>query len=116
MTPETYAAFRTACGYDPELDVSVASDDGRIVAYAMAWADAESGTGQLEPVGTRPRFWRRGLGRVANCEAIRRMRERNLKTAAVCTYAGHAPNIAFYESCGFERITTIDRWTRIVPG
>ena len=114
MTPERYHAFREAPDYDPRLDVAVASDDGRIVAYAMAWVDELSRSGQLEPVGTRPHFWRRGLGRVANVEALRRMRERGVEVAGVNTWAGHGSNIPFYESCGFERTTTIDRFTR--PG
>ena len=90
MTPERYHAFRDAPDYDPRLDVAVASDDGRIVAYAMAWVDEPSRSGQLEPVGTRPHFWRRGLGRVANVEALRRMRERGVEVAGVNTWAGHA--------------------------
>jgi predicted N-acetyltransferase YhbS len=113
MTTEAYEAFRTcAPGYDRELDVAVVTDDGRVVAYAMAWADAVSGTGQLEPVGTRPHFWRRGLGQVAVREAMRRLRARGMTLGCVNTWAGHAGNTAFYESCGFRRATTIDRWTR----
>jgi GNAT superfamily N-acetyltransferase len=113
MTPEAYQLFRScAPGYDPELDVGVVSDDGRVVSYAMAWADAVSRTGQLEPVGTRPHFWRRGLGQVAVREAMRRLRSRGMTLCSVNTWAGHAGNTAFYESCGFRRAATIDRWTR----
>jgi GNAT superfamily N-acetyltransferase len=114
MTPEIYAAFRQAPGYDPELDVAVVADDGRVVSYAMAWADAETGTGQLEPVGTRPHSWRQGLGRVATCEALRRLRDRHMVVASVNTWAHHEGNLAFYEGCGFVRGPTIDSWTR--PG
>jgi GNAT superfamily N-acetyltransferase len=112
MTAEAYAAFRDAPDYDPALDVAVASADGRIVASAMAWLDPVSRSGQLEPVGTRPHFWRRGLGQVANREALRRLQQRGAVIVGVNTYAGHEGNIAFYESCGFERGTTIDRWVR----
>ena len=114
MTPERYVAFRQAPGYDPALDVAVVSEDDRVVAYAMAWADPVSRTGQLEPVGTRPHFWRRGLGQVACREASRRLRRRGMGLVGVNTWAGHEGNIAFYRACGFEPVTTIDRWTR--PG
>jgi hypothetical protein len=40
--------------------------------------------------------------------------ERGVEVAGVHTWAGHASSIPFYESCGFERTTTIDRFTR--PG
>ena len=116
MTAERYGAFRSVSGYDPELDVAIVSDDDRIVAYTMAWADTASSTAQLEPVGTRPHFWRQGLGRVANREALRRLQERGVRLTAVNTYAGHAGNIKFYESCGFDRVTTIDRWSKVTTG
>jgi ribosomal protein S18 acetylase RimI-like enzyme len=113
MTHERYTAFRRdAPDYDPALDVAVVSDDGRVVAYAMAWVDAASGSGQLEPVGTRPHFWRRGLGQIANREALRRMSERGMRFGCVNTWAHNDGNIAFYESCGFERVTTVDAWVR----
>jgi GNAT superfamily N-acetyltransferase len=112
MTPERYHAFRRAPDYDPALDVAVAADDGRIVSFAMAWVDEESRSGQLEPVGTRPHFWRRGLGRVANLEALRRMRERGIEVAGVNTWATNASNVAFYESFGFRPTTTLDRFVK----
>jgi len=78
----------------------------------MAWVDEESRSGQLEPVGTRPHFWRRGLGRIANLEALRRMRERGVEVAGVNTWASSASNIAFYESSGFQPTTTLDRFVK----
>jgi ribosomal protein S18 acetylase RimI-like enzyme len=114
MTPERYTVFRHAPGYDAELDVAVVTEDGRVAAYAMAWADTLSRTGQLEPVGTRPHFWRRGLGRVACREAVRRLARQGVETVGVNADAANAGSIAFYESCGFRRATTIDRWVR--PG
>ena len=70
MTPERYTDFRQAPGYDPTLDVAVVTDDDRVAAYAMAWADPASRTGQLEPVGTRPHFWRRPLVRAVEAAHI----------------------------------------------
>jgi hypothetical protein len=52
--------------------------------------------------------------RASRIEALRRMRERGVEVAGVNTWAGHASNIAFCESCGFERTTAIDCFTR--PG
>jgi ribosomal protein S18 acetylase RimI-like enzyme len=114
MTPERYTNFRLAPGYDPTLDVAVVTDDHRVAAYAMAWADPASRTGQLEPVGTRPHFWRRGLGRVACSEAVRRLARQGMETVGVNADAANAGSVAFYTSCGFRPVATIDRWVR--PG
>jgi ribosomal protein S18 acetylase RimI-like enzyme len=112
MTPERYTDFRRAPGYDATLDVAVVTGDGRVAAFAMAWADRVSRTGQLEPVGTRPHFWRRGLGRVACGEAVRRLAQRGMELVAVNADAANAGSVAFYTSCGFRPVSTIDRWVR----
>jgi ribosomal protein S18 acetylase RimI-like enzyme len=112
MTPERYTAFRLSPGYDPTLDVAVVTDDDRVAAYVMAWADPVSRCGQLEPVGTRPHFWRRGLGRAACGEAVRRLAERGMELVGVNADAADARSVAFYQSCGFRPVATIDRWVR----
>jgi predicted N-acetyltransferase YhbS len=114
MTPERYAALRAVAGYEADLDVAVAAADGRIVATCMVWVDAETQTSLFEPVGTRPSFWRQGLGRLANLEGLRRAQQRGVRTAWVNTGASSEGNVAFYESCGFHRVATLDTWIR--PG
>jgi predicted N-acetyltransferase YhbS len=114
MTAEAYGRLRDGAGYDPSLDVAIASDDGRVVAFCMVWVDEATQTSLFEPVGTRPAFWRQGLGRLANLEGLRRAQQRGVRVAWVSTGAGSAGNVAFYESCGFRREATVDTWVR--PG
>jgi predicted N-acetyltransferase YhbS len=112
MTAALYARFREVAGYDPSLDVAVASDDGRVVAFCMVWVDESTQTSLFEPVGTRPAFWRQGLGRLANLEGLRRAMQRGVRVAWVNTGAASARNLAFYESCGFCPEATVDTWSR----
>jgi ribosomal protein S18 acetylase RimI-like enzyme len=112
MTAEAYVRFRDVAGYDPGLDVAIASEDGRVVAFCMVWVDEATQTSLFEPVGTRPAFWRQGLGRLANLEGLRRAQQRGVRVAWVNTGATSAGNVAFYESCGFRREATVDTWVR----
>jgi GNAT superfamily N-acetyltransferase len=107
MTAERYHHLRRAADYDPTLDVAMVSPDGRLVAYVMVWADEGCGEAQFEPVGTRPAFWRRGLGGIVVREALRRAAARGLPRAAVNCSASDARNLAFYGSCGFTPVTAM---------
>lgn len=101
MTPEHYRAFMGAPDYDPSLDIAVVAPDGTVVAFAMAWLDAENALGVFEPVGTRHAFHRRGLGKAALHEGMRRLQARGAQTVLVNCEAGNAGNRQFYQSAGF---------------
>ena len=59
----------TAWPYRDTLDCVVEAPDGSFAAYCLVWPDDENRVGELEPVGVREAFRRKGLG------------------AAVCTFA-----------------------------
>ena len=96
-----YARLRMAPVYDPELDVVLEAPDGRLVSFCIAWADPASGVGIFEPVGTRPAFARKGLGRAVVTEGLRRLRERGMHTARIGTASVNTGALALYPSCGF---------------
>jgi mycothiol synthase len=107
MTADKYRALMQAPGYDPMLDVVIASPDGRPAAFAMAWADPVSQVGLFEPVGTSPDFQRRGLGRAALLEGMRRLQAQGMNIATVRTNP-HLPGVMpFYESAGFRLENTL---------
>lgn len=112
MNTAAYHTLRTAPNYDPALDVTVVAEDGTAAAFAMVWVDERTGLGLFEPVGTRKTCQRRGLGRAALLEGMRRMRARGMTVATVLTYAGNTGNIAFYEGVGFRRVNTLRSFTR----
>ncbi len=102
MTPDHYRAFMSAPGYDPELDIAIAAPDGTIVSFAMGWIDADNQLSEFEPVGTRYAFHRRGLGKAALLEGLRRLQARGVETALVSCHADEPGNVLFYQSAGFR--------------
>lgn len=107
MTPERYQHFMTAPSYDPTLDVVVVAPDSQFVSFAMTWADEITRVAEFEPVGTYADWQRRGLGKAAVREGLRRLQARGMKTATVCTDADDAGNVAFYKSCGFSVVNEL---------
>lgn len=112
MTPEYYRQFITAPGYDPTLDIAVVNEQDDIVAFAMAWADPVTQRGEFEPVGTRKDYQRRGLGRAALLEGLRRLYSRGITIASVATWIEDADNMAFYPSAGFEIVGSSDHYKK----
>jgi ribosomal protein S18 acetylase RimI-like enzyme len=103
MTGERYRHFMTTAPlYDPELDITTMGPDGRFASFAMGWIDAPNKLSQFEPVGTRHEWHRRGLGRAALHEGLRRLKARGVETALVETEADDEGNIAFYQDAGFK--------------
>jgi mycothiol synthase len=112
MTAEAYAHFMTAPNYDPSLDIVVVAPDGTFAAFAMVWIDAETCIGSFEPVGTRDSMQRKGLGRAALMEGMRRMQARGMTVAIVLTHADSPGNIAFYKSAGFTPTNMIMKYEK----
>ena len=69
VTESSYRGVMVEWPYRGSLDCVVEAPDGRFAAYCLVWPDDENRVGELEPVGVREEFRRRGLG------------------AAVCTFA-----------------------------
>ena len=87
--------------YTPQLDVVVVAPDGRIGAFCIVWTDSVNQVGYFEPVGTHPDFQRMGLGKAVMLEGLRRLQERGMTSASVCTPQDNLPAIRLYEAAGF---------------
>jgi len=110
VTEESYANVRNAWPYRTTLDCVVEAPDGRFAAYALLWPDDENGVGELEPVGVRDEFRRRGLGTAVCLFALRRWHEEGGRRAIVYCLSESA--CALYESVGFHRHATLTRYER----
>jgi len=98
---ERYVGLLTAPVYDPGLDILAVGPDGVFVANCIGWADATSGIGLFEPVGTHVGFRGRGLARLVILEGCRRLKAMGHAWARVGTAHFNAPAISAYRSCGF---------------
>jgi GNAT superfamily N-acetyltransferase len=110
VTEESYANVQRAWPYRASLDCVVEAPDGRFAAYALLWPDDENAVGELEPVGCREAFRRRGLAAAVCTFALRRWREEGGREAIVYCMSDSA--CALYESVGFRRHATLVGYTR----
>jgi GNAT superfamily N-acetyltransferase len=89
-----------------DLKIAVEAPDGRFVAFCGMFYEPTHRYAYVEPVATDPDYRRRGLGRAAVLEGIRRCGE----LGATVAYVGS--NQAFYLSLGFEVIYTSECWQK----
>jgi GNAT superfamily N-acetyltransferase len=112
FTRALYDAVRATPPYRADLDVLVRTPEGEPAAYALAWYDAASRSGELEPVGTAAAHRRRGYGAAACVAALHRLRDAGATQAVV--YAVNDPGNpgprALYESVGFRVIDRHVEW------
>ncbi|MFN2218450.1 MAG: GNAT family N-acetyltransferase [Anaerolineae bacterium] len=97
---------QSAPGFRKDLNIVVEAPDGRFVSYAGTWFEVTNRYAYIEPAATDPDYRRRGLGRAAVLEGIRRCAE----LGATVAYVGS--DLAFYLAIGFEKIHTSQCWTR----
>jgi mycothiol synthase len=105
VTVDSYRQMRTITGYRPELDIFAVAPDGTWASYCICWYDPESRTGQYEPVGTRPAYRGRGLGKAVITEGLRRLQAYGACLAIVHTNDTNIAAIRLYESAGFQIVS-----------
>jgi mycothiol synthase len=101
---QRFRQFMQSSVYDPELDVVAVSPGGQIGAFCIVWPDPVNKVGLFEPVGTHPDYQRRGLGKAVMSDSLRRLKDRGMERAIVCTTAENTPGIRLYEAVGFRII------------
>ena len=110
VTESSFANLRASWPYRASLECVVEAPDGRFAAYCHLWPDDENGVGELEPVGTREEFRRRGLGAAVCTFALRRWHEEGGRQAIV--YCESDAACGLYESIGFRRHTAVVGYSR----
>ena len=89
-----------------DLKIAVEASDGSFVAFCGMFYEPTNRYAYVEPVATDPDYRRRGLGRAAVLEGIRRCGE----LGAAVAYVGTA--MPFYLSLGFRQIYNRSFWAR----
>jgi ribosomal protein S18 acetylase RimI-like enzyme len=110
LTESSFANVQASWPYRASLDCVVEAPDGRFAAYCLIWPDDENQVGELEPVGVRDEFRRRGLGAAVCTFALRRLYEEGGRQAIV--YCMNDVACALYESIGFRRHATLVGYSR----
>jgi ribosomal protein S18 acetylase RimI-like enzyme len=110
VTESSFANVQSSWPYRASLYCVVEGPDGRFAAYALVWPDDENRVGELEPVGVRDEFRRRGLGAAVCTFALRRLHEEGGRQAIVYCVTDSACGL--YESIGFHRHATLVGYSR----
>jgi ribosomal protein S18 acetylase RimI-like enzyme len=105
LTESSFATVAATWPYRASLDCVVEASDGRFAAYCHIWPDDENAVGELEPVGVREEFRRRGLGAAVCTFALRRLHEEGGREAVVLCES--EPACALYRSIGFRTHATL---------
>lgn len=110
VTPDAYRRLRAAPGYDPRLDLVAVAPGGTFGACCICWFDPASRTGLFEPVGTRPAYRGRGLGKAVMAEGLRRLGELGVRGTLVTAIHDNEPAAGLYASVGFRVVNTGHRY------
>lgn len=97
---------QSAPSFRKDLNIVIEAPDGHFVTYSGTWFEGTNRYAYVEPVATDPAYRRRGLGKAAVLEGIRRCGE----LGATVAYVGS--DLAFYMAIGFEKMYTSQCWTR----
>jgi GNAT superfamily N-acetyltransferase len=108
LAPEEYVAGRAddekAPLFRPDLVVMIEAPDGNLASYCGIWYVPARRVAYVEPVATDPDYRRRGLGKVAVLEAVRRT---GLLGATRAIVLSGQP---FYKAIGFEPVFEYYPW------
>ena len=113
--PAAHAAVVAMPDFDRHLVPIAIAPDGTLAAYCIGWFDPRTRTVEIEPLGTRPAFRRRGLARAIVDEVIRRSAERGATSVMVWGVSTNAPAVALYESAGLRSRRILRELRRRLP-
>lgn len=84
------------------VDVLVRTPGGSAAAAAIGWFAGPGRCAVLEPVGTHPRYRRRGYGRAVVLATAEELRRLGASAVAVLPPADNEPAVGVYRAAGFE--------------
>jgi ribosomal protein S18 acetylase RimI-like enzyme len=99
-TVEQNEFLKQAPSYTPELHLAVWSDHNEIATFCTVWIDPVNHYAEFEPVGTVPRFQKRGLGSALLAYAHNRLREMGCPLATVQSWSTSEGANKLYQAAG----------------
>jgi GNAT superfamily N-acetyltransferase len=111
--PDIHRKLLACSLYRPDLDLSVRTPEGDVVAYCVCWADFKNRFALLEPMRTEAAWQRRGLGVALIAEQARRLKALGIECLKVNYATGNPAAERLYAKARFvprfKRVAY--RWT-----
>jgi mycothiol synthase len=108
MTIEHRLSIMWNPDYVPALDLIAVAADGTFAAFCISRVNREANArngrneGEIEIIGTRPRFQGQGLGKAMLLAGLQSLREYGIEIATLGTSSTNTTAIQLYESVGFQ--------------
>jgi ribosomal protein S18 acetylase RimI-like enzyme len=105
VSAESYTNVMAAWPYRADLDWIVEAPNGDFAAFALAWLDDVNSVGELEPVGTDPKYRGLGLAHAVSLAALHALKNAGADTAVVYPRgdADYPVPARLYDRLGFVR-------------
>ncbi|MBV7339182.1 GNAT family N-acetyltransferase [Chloroflexi bacterium TSY] len=120
MTVEQRLSMMRVPDYERALDLLAVAPDGTLASFCVGGISHEDNarTGQnegwLDPVGTHPKFRRRGLASALMLEGLTLLKERGVEVATTNTWGENNAMKRTAESVGFSVASTTSWYTKTI--
>ena len=110
-----YHARKKSSLYPDSFECVVVDENARetndVCAYCFVYVDTQTGTALIEPVSTREKYQRRGIGTALMLGAILRCREKGIEKCYVNSFGWRRK---FYNAAGFTTEDTVGFWYKTI--
>lgn len=95
-----------------DWQLSAVTPDGEHASFCFVWIDGENRIAEIEPIGTRPEFQKKGLAKAVVVECFRRLRDEGIDLAYIASGPEPLPSNKLYESLNPIRKWNERKWVR----
>lgn len=106
----SWASREKAPMFDYKFEVIAKAPNGEIASYSYVWVDKTTSTGYIEPVSTRLKYRRLGLGKAIQLATLNLLNEENVEYCFVNPYGETRDK--FYSSCGYVSFDKEYEWKK----
>lgn len=97
-----------------EWQLSAVTTDGEHASFCFAWIDRKNKIAEIEPIGTRPEYQKRGLAKAMVAECFRMLLDEGIDLAYIASGPEPLPSNKLYESLKPVRRWNERKWVRRV--
>jgi mycothiol synthase len=110
---DSFRSIQQARSNAPELHLNVVSERGEIAAFCSVWWDRQNNVAEFEPVGTVPRFQKKGLGAALLAHVCNRLRVMGCPLVTVESWSESVGANKLYEACGLQEVDRVYHWKKM---